>query len=139
MACWCETNDKEKSQAIQDADAKDKQLSSEIESRSARFGNLGTQIKDLKKEIGDLTEALKKATSIREKEASAFAGEEKSLTQALTNLKNAIIILSKHNSFIQVGSTLMLGVKTVLRDLAMKHEMLKDHDASMRQSDALQT
>merc|ERR1719267_481095 len=40
MVCWCETNNKEKTKAIKDADAKDKQLSSEIESRTARFGNL---------------------------------------------------------------------------------------------------
>merc|ERR1719456_1760284 len=57
MVCWCETNEKEKTKAIKDADAKDKALSSEIESRSARFGNLATQIKDMKKEIADLTEA----------------------------------------------------------------------------------
>merc|ERR1719506_1890022 len=88
QACWCETNDKEKTQAIKDADAKDKQLSSEIESRSAKFGNLATQISGMKKEIEDLTAALKKANAIREKEAGAFAAEEKSLTQALTNLKN---------------------------------------------------
>jgi len=138
MVCWCETNSKEKNQAIKDADDKDKQLSAEIESRSARFGALETTISTLKKEIKDLTEALAKATEIREKEAGAFAGEEKSLTQALTNLKNAIIILSKHNSFLQAGSTVVLGVKTVLRDLAVKHELLADRDPSMRRSMGLQ-
>merc|ERR1719456_1454744 len=137
MVCWCETNEKEKTKAIQDADARDKALSSEIESRSARFGSLSTEIEDLKKEIGDLTEALKKATGIREKEAASFAGEEKSLTQALTNIKNAIIILSKHNSFLQVSAPVMMSMKTVLRDLAFKHELLAGHDATQRRSNGL--
>merc|ERR1719329_544840 len=101
MVCWCETNNKEKTKAIADANAKDTQLTSEIESRSSRFGNLGTQIEALKKEIGELTEALKKATGLREQGASAFQAEETSLTAALSNVKNAIVILSKHQSFLQ--------------------------------------
>jgi len=139
MVCWCETNHKEKTKAISDASAKDAQLTSEIESRSSRFGNLGTQIEALKKEVGDLTEALKKAVSLREKGAKTFQGEEVSLTAALTNVKNAIVILSKHQSFMQVGSTQMMAMKTVLRDLAMKHEMLTDHDTSMRRKNGLRT
>jgi len=129
MVCWCETNEKEKTQAISDADARDKQLSSEVESRSARFGSLGTNIEGMKKEVADLTESLKKATSIREKEAKAFAGEANGLTQALTNIKNAITILSKHQSFMQLNGPLMMGMKTVLRDLALKHELLAGTDA----------
>jgi hypothetical protein len=137
MVCWCETNDKEKTKAIKDADAKDTQLTSEIESRAAAFGTLSTQIKTTQTEVSDLKKALAEATSIRETAATKFASEEKSLTQALTNVKNAIIILSKHQSFLQVNAPLMLGIKTVLRDLAYKHELLTDHDASIRRSAGL--
>jgi len=137
MVCWCETNKKEKTKAIADADAKDTSLSAEIDSRSAEFGRLSTEIDGLKTEVSDLTEAFKKATSIRESGAKAFAGEEKSLTQAITNVKNAIIILSKHNSFLQSDSTLMLSVKTVLRDLAVKHELLADRDSSINRDEPI--
>jgi len=134
MVCWCETNDKEKTKAIKDADAKDTSLTAEIETRAARMGSLGTQITEMKQEVSDLTTALKKATSIREREASAFAGEESSLTQALTNVKNAIVVLSKHQSLMQVNAPLMMGIKTVLRDLAFKHELLTDSATSMRRA-----
>merc|ERR550525_446928 len=44
MVCWCETNEKEKKQAVADAEAKDIELSSEIESRAAKFGDLAASI-----------------------------------------------------------------------------------------------
>merc|ERR1719453_2262228 len=67
MVCWCETSEKEKMKAIADADAKDKDLTSEIEERSARFGVLATEIEATKKLIAEETEALAKATELREK------------------------------------------------------------------------
>jgi len=137
MVCWCETNDKEKTKAISDADTKDKALTSEIETRSARVGELGTNIKAMKTQVADFTKALRTGLSIREKEAAAFAGEQKSLTQALANVKNAIVVLSKHQSFLQTNAPLMMGFKAVLRDLAFKHELLAGQDASQRRSAGL--
>merc|ERR1719393_549786 len=95
MVCWCETNEKEKTKAIADADAKDKDLTSEIEERSARFGVLATEIEATKKLIAEETEALAKATELREKEYGEFTQEEKDMIQAITNLKNAIQVLSR--------------------------------------------
>merc|ERR1719421_1935175 len=40
MVCWCETNDKEKTKAIADADASMNDLSSDIQERAAREGEL---------------------------------------------------------------------------------------------------
>jgi len=134
MVCWCETNEKEKTKAIKDADARDSSLSSEIDSRSARFGALSTQISGMKTEVGELTDALKQAVDIREKGAAAFAGEDKSLTQAMTNIKNAIVILAKHNSLLQLNTPLMMSMKTVLSDLTFKHELLAGRDAVQHRS-----
>merc|ERR1719218_437523 len=75
MVCWCETNEKEKTKAIADADAKDKGLTSEIEERSARFGVLATEIAATKKLIAEETQALAEATALREKEYGAFTDE----------------------------------------------------------------
>merc|ERR1719424_836236 len=44
MVCWCETNEKEKTKAIADAEALDKELSAEIEARAAKFGEQATEI-----------------------------------------------------------------------------------------------
>jgi hypothetical protein len=133
MVCWCETNEKEKTKAIADADAKDKDLVAEIEERSARHGVLATEIAQTKKEIGEEQVALEKALGIREKEQGEFMQEEKDAIQALTNLKNAIQVLSKHHggSLAQLGSPLLSSLNAVLHDISTKHEMmLGDHDDS---------
>jgi len=127
MVCWCETNEKEKKKAVADADAKDNELSAEIEARSARFGQLAANIENTKKEIKENTDALKKATSIRENEAAEFRGEEKDLVQAITNLRNAIQVLSKHQktqALLQLDGSVLSGMRVILRDVALKYEEL---------------
>jgi hypothetical protein len=131
MVCWCETSEKEKTKAIADADAKDTDLVAEIEERAARHGVLSTEIAQAKKDIGEENAALAEALGIREKEQGEFMTEEKESVQALTNLKNAIQVLSKHHggSFAQLASPVLTSLGTVLRDLATKHEMaLGDHE-----------
>jgi len=127
MVCWCQTNEKEKTKAIADAEALDSELSSEIEARAAKFGEQATEIARLKTQIAEDTEALKKATAIREKQASKFSSSEKDLMQSVTNVKNAIEVLSKHHSgasLLQSDTALMASMRAVLRDLSYKHEML---------------
>jgi hypothetical protein len=127
MVCWCQTNEKEKTKAIADAEALDSELSSEIETRAAKFGEQATEIARLKTQVAEDTEALKKATALREKQASKFSASEKDLMQSVTNVKNAIEVLSKHHSgasFLQSDAALMASMRAVLRDLSYKHEML---------------
>jgi len=126
MVCWCETNEKEKTKAIADAEAKDKDLSAEIEARSARFGSVSTEIEAMKKQIAEDTAALKESLAIREKEAAGFRGDEKDTVQAITNLKNAIGVLKKHQgaSFVQLDAPVMASVKSVLRDVSFKYELM---------------
>merc|ERR1719174_3310141 len=127
MVCWCETNEKEKKKAIADAEALDADFSSEIEARAAKFGEAATEISRLKKQIAEDTAALKEATAIREKQAGEFSATEKELMQSVTNVKNAIEVLSKHHSsasFAQMDAPVMSSMRSVLRDLAFKHEML---------------
>merc|ERR1740130_1170853 len=88
MVCWCETNDKAKTKAIADAEGSMTDLESDIQARAARSGALSTNIAAKKNELAEKKEALKAATSLREKEK----------IQAVTMLKNAITILGKHNA-----------------------------------------
>lgn len=125
MVCWCESNEKEKKAAVAAADAKDNDLTAEIESRSARFGVLGADMETMKKEIAENKAALKTATAIREKEAAKFRGEEKDLVQAITNLRNAIAVLSKHQktqSFLQIEGPVLSGLRVLLRDAALRYD-----------------
>jgi len=126
VVCWCETNEKDKNKAISDGDAKSSDLEAEVGERSARHGALETKIAATKTAIAADQSALKTARAIREKEHSAFSEEEKSSMQAVTNLKNAIEVLSRHNgkSFVQLDSPELASVKAVLRDVSLKYELL---------------
>merc|ERR1740117_1782582 len=57
MVCWCETNDKEKTKAIADADASMSDLESDIQAAAARNGELEVKIAAMKKEITEKTES----------------------------------------------------------------------------------
>merc|ERR1719399_618196 len=77
MACWCETNDKEKTKAIADAEAHINDLTVKIEELSAMSARLSTEIKNLEKEVAENQDALDKATALRRKELAEFNAEEK--------------------------------------------------------------
>merc|ERR1719240_1845256 len=53
MACWCETNDKGKTKAIADAEARIENLTSKIEELTALSAQLNTEIKILDKEVAE--------------------------------------------------------------------------------------
>merc|ERR1719207_295911 len=102
MACWCETNDKEKTKSIADAEARIEDLTTSIEELVAASARLNTEIKNLEKEIAANQAALDKATAIRQKELAEFNEEEKDLLGSISALKSAVTVLSKHNSFLQM-------------------------------------
>jgi cell division protein FtsB len=64
MACWCETNDKEKTKSISDAEARISDLTTKIEELTASSARLNTEIKNLEKEVAGNQNALDKATAI---------------------------------------------------------------------------
>merc|ERR1719379_2588101 len=75
IKCWCETNEKEKTKAIEDGEAKDKELTNEIEERAAKGAELQTEIEHLGTKIEEETKALADATALREKEMGEFMTE----------------------------------------------------------------
>merc|ERR1719410_3317236 len=79
LACWCETNDKEKTKSIAEAEARIEDLTTKIEELTAESARLSTEIKHLEKEVAKNQEALAKATAIREKQLAEFNAEEKDL------------------------------------------------------------
>merc|ERR1712137_836523 len=79
LACWCETNDKEKTKSIADAEAKIEDLTTKIEELTASSARLNTEIKNLEKEVAQNQDSLAKATALREKQLAEFNAEEKDL------------------------------------------------------------
>merc|ERR1719443_807220 len=58
IACWCETNDKEKTKAIGESEQKIDDLTTKIEELTATSSRLTTEIKHLKDEVAKYQEAL---------------------------------------------------------------------------------
>merc|ERR1719401_1456502 len=126
MACWCETNDKEKTKSIADAEARIESLTVKIEDLTAASARLNTEIKNHEKEVAKNQAALDKATAIREKELAEFNAEEKDMLESISALKSAITVLSKHNggSFLQIPRSHMLGVAATVQNQMRKHSSL---------------
>merc|ERR1712032_461215 len=123
MACWCETNDKEKTKAVADAEAKIEDLTTKIEELTASSARLNTEIKNLEKEVAKNQEALDQATAIREKELAEFNAEEKDALQAISALKSAITVLSKHHSgaLLQTSASHLEAVASTIQYQMQKH------------------
>merc|ERR1719446_833143 len=104
LACWCATNEKEKTKSVGEAEQRITDLTTSIEDLTASSSRLGTEIKNLEKEVAENQHALDQATAIRQKELAEFVQEEKDLLQSIDGLASAIKVLSKHNSasFLQV-------------------------------------
>merc|ERR1719215_832261 len=123
MACWCETNDKEKTKSIADAEAKIEDLTTKIEEYTAASARLNTEIKNLESEVAKNQEALDQATAIREKQLAEFNAEEKDTLESISSLKAAVTGLSKHQggAFLQLPQSHILGVAATLQHELQKH------------------
>merc|ERR1719420_2169491 len=125
VACWFETNDKDKTTSISDAESRITELTSTIEEATASSARLNTEIKNLATEIAKNQAALDKATSLRQKELAEFNAEEKDVLQSIGALKSAITVLGKHHAeLIQVPSETLINVAVLIQDQFHKHKDL---------------
>merc|ERR1719453_1679296 len=124
IVCWCNTNDKEKTKSIKEAEAKIADLTKSIEEGTGSSAQLNTEIANLKKEVAANNNALDKASAMRTKDLAEFVAEEKDLLQSIGALKNAIRVLSKHHpgaSLLQTSTSQLFQVASI-----MQHEMQKN-------------
>merc|ERR1719420_1577735 len=134
VACWCETNDKDKTTAISDAESRITELTSTIEEATASSARLNTEIKNLATEIAKNTAALDKATELRKKELAEFNAEEKDVLQSIGALKSAVTVLGKHNAeLIQVDEGTLINIAVTIQDQMHKHKDLVEKLTSERQ------
>merc|ERR1719305_10215 len=97
LVCWCETNEKEKTKAIEIAKQMVTDHTATIEETAAKNAQLTTDVAQLKKEIADNTAALEQATALRTKENGEFNTDEKDAIASIGSLKNAVMTLGEHN------------------------------------------
>merc|ERR1712048_329785 len=93
MACWCETNDKDKTKSIAESESRIGALTTKIEELTAGSARLNTEIRNHEKEVAADQAVLDKATSIRQKQLAEFNSEEKDLLESISALKSAITVL----------------------------------------------
>merc|ERR1719158_1400649 len=125
MGCWCETNDKEKTKAIADAESRIADLTAAIEEGTASSAKLNTEIENLNKEIAKNQQALDTATALRTKQLAEFNEEEKDMLQSISSLKSAVIALSKHHeSMLQDSDSTYETIVSMLHDELHKHKDL---------------
>jgi len=121
LACWCETNDKEKTKAIADAEARIKDLETKIEELTATSARLNTEIDGLNKEIADNEKALADATKMREQQLKEFNAEEADALNSIELLAGAIETLGAHH-----GESMLEIPNRVAIAETLKHEMSAD-------------
>merc|ERR1719421_2486564 len=64
MACWCKTNDAEKTKSIEEAEQRIAELTASIEEGTGKSAQLTTEIQNLEKEVAANQAALDKATAL---------------------------------------------------------------------------
>merc|ERR1719160_1151963 len=133
VTCWCETNDKDKTTSISDAEGKITDLTATIEEATASSARLNTEIKNLASEIAKNQAALDKATELRKKELAEFNAEEKDVLQSIGALKSAGTVLGKHNSFLQVNEETLINMAVNIQDVMRRHKHLVEKIASHHQ------
>jgi len=115
MSCWCETNEKEKTAAVDLAKQTIADLTAAIEMGAAKSAELETTLAKIAKAIAKNKEALASATALRSKENGEFTSEETELTSSLASVSSAVDALAKHNSFLQTSSVdVTEGVRAAL-------------------------
>merc|ERR1719213_404558 len=125
MGCWCETNDKEKTKSIADAEQHIADLTAAIEEHTANSARLNTEIENLNKEIAKNQGALDTATALRTKQLAEFNEEEKDMLQSIASLKSAVIALSKHHeAMLQESDDAYVSIVTSVQDELRKHKDL---------------
>ncbi|CEM35713.1 unnamed protein product [Vitrella brassicaformis CCMP3155] len=130
LSCWCEKNYKDKTKAIEEAEARISQLTAAIEAHTATSARLEQEIKNHNEEIAANIKALAQATEIRDKEHGEFSEEEKDMLQSIQALKAAITVLSKHHA---PPPETLLNIRTMVRSMSTKYKwMLGDKVAGSR-------
>jgi len=124
MACWCQSNEKAKTEGIEVYNQQIDGLESFIEAKSGKHGELETQIKQIKEDVVENEELLKKATALRKEEAAAFHKQETELLTSVQLLRGAITALSKHHPNLIQSDTedaVLRSLRPQLRKLVHRH------------------
>lgn len=103
MQCWCKETKRDAANSVEENSACMDREQARAEEASGNAAKLTQEVANLEKNIKDNTQQLEEGTAMRKKELNSFSGEEKELVAAISGLKSAVTVLSKHNSLLQTG------------------------------------
>merc|ERR1719238_180517 len=97
LDCWCTTNEKEKTKAIELAEARIAELEALLGETLAKINEVKSKRKATQEEQYADQAALDEAEEMRMKENKEFHGKEKDMLEAISATENAITVMSKQN------------------------------------------
>merc|ERR1719198_1965017 len=97
LDCWCKTNEKEKTKAIELGKAKIAALESFLGEAAAKMKEMKTKRDATLDEVDKDYNALKEAQAMRMEELQAYQKESANLKEAIDAAAGAIVALEKHS------------------------------------------
>lgn len=133
LSCWCNNNEHEKDTAISNGESRISELESSIDSLTAKVAGLKDMVKQLNEDTATEKQSLAAAVAQRDKQRETFHDEDLELTQAIENLKAAILVLSKHHasalpqfsvSFVSIQNRGPFAADSIAKDLRSLDEFM---------------
>jgi len=122
--CYCKNGDEMLGKSISDAETKIPQLTSDIEEAEAQVKQLKEDLKSHQTDRAAAKAAMAEATSIREKEAAAYAGVKAELDANIAAVAKATAAIEKG----MAGSFLQTGDAQTLKKLVLAQNSMDDSD-----------
>lgn len=97
LDCWCKTNDREKTQAIEMGEERESQLKAFLGEAAAKMEELTAKRNAALKEVDRDFDALQEAQALRRKENVESHTEEADLIEAIKACDQAITVLKEYN------------------------------------------
>merc|ERR1719460_2512651 len=122
--CYCKNSGGSLGTSISDAEAKIPQVTSDIEEGEAQVKQLKEDLKSHQTDRAAAKAAMAEATSIREKEAAAYAAVKAELDANIAAVAKAVAAIEKG----MAGSFLQTGDAQILKKLVLAQNSLEDAD-----------
>jgi len=125
LSCWCQTNEKEKTKAIELGTSTAAELEASLSADAAKVVALKAKRKDTMDEMYADQKALGQANELRIKENKAFQAEKVDLIEAIKACEQAVTVLSKHHpELAQIKSVAQMLQKARVSELVVSSSML---------------